>query len=87
MGDFNPSEATVDEVNAHLEEHPEDLSRVLSAEKAGKSRTTLVSGLEERVKSVPVPAEAAPVVVEPAPTPGLLDQFEVTPDRGHRRKS
>ena len=35
---FDPSEHTVDEVNAYLEEHPEDERRVLRAERAGKAR-------------------------------------------------
>jgi len=90
MSDFNPSEHNIDDVNAHLEEHPEELQAVLDAEKAGKNRPTLVSSLEERVAQTPVAAEPKPVTVAPSPTPttvGLLDQFERTPERGFRKKS
>lgn len=85
--EFNPSEHTVDDVHAHLKENPEDAQRVLEAEKAGKNRSTLVSGLEEQLASVPVAAEPKAVVVEPASAPGLLDQFEVTAERGYRKKA
>lgn len=39
---FNPAEHNVDEVQAHLQTHPEDAPRVLAAEKASKRRTTIV---------------------------------------------
>lgn len=87
MSDFNPSEHNIDDVNAHLEQNPSELQAVLDAEKAGKNRPTLVSSLEDRVAKVAQPAEAMPVTVAPAETPGLLSQFERTPERGFRRKS
>lgn len=86
MADFNPSESNIADVNAYLEQNPSELQAVLDAEKAGKNRPTLVSSLEERVAGVPVAAESKPVTVAPAPTPGLLEQFDVSPDRGYRRK-
>jgi hypothetical protein len=42
--DFDPDEHTVAEVNAHLEkyaDHAEEVQRVLAAERAGRSRTTI----------------------------------------------
>lgn len=87
MSDFNPSEHNIDDVNAHLEQNPSELQAVLDAEKSGKNRPTLVKSLEDRVAGVPVAAESKPVEVAPAPAPGLLDQFDVSPERGHRRKS
>lgn len=85
--DFNPSEHNIDDVNAYLEENPSQLQAVLDAEKSGKNRPTLVSSLEERASKVAVSTEGSSVTVAPAPTPGLLDQFEVSPERGYRRKS
>lgn len=35
---FDPSEHTVDEVNAYLEDHPDEADDVLAAERAGKAR-------------------------------------------------
>lgn len=87
MSDFNPSEHNIDDVNAHLEQNPSELQAVLDAEKSGKNRPTLVKSLEERISGVPVAAESKPVTVAPAPVPGLLDQFDVSPERGFRRKS
>lgn len=37
-GGFDPSEHTVDEVNAYVEEHPDELDSVLELERAGKAR-------------------------------------------------
>lgn len=86
--DFNPADHTIAEVEAHLEENPQDAQRVLEAEKArgDDARSTLVSSLEERVNSTPELADPKPVTVAPAEAPGLLDQFEVTPERGYRKK-
>lgn len=86
MDAFDPNDHTIDEVHQHLEENPHDLAAVLSAEQAGKNRTTLVADLEARAKAVPTPVDPPAVTVEPRPAPGLLDQFEVTPEGGHRRK-
>lgn len=89
MSEFNPSEHNIDDVNAHLEQNPSELQAVLDAEKAGKNRPTLVSSLEDRVSKVAVPAEPAPVTVEPSPTPTskVFDtEYEVTPERGYRVK-
>lgn len=84
--EFDPSEHNIDDVNAYLEENPNDLQRVLDAEKAGKNRSSLVSALEEKVAGIPQPVSSS-VTVEPAAAPGLLDQFEVSPERGYRKKS
>jgi hypothetical protein len=45
---YNPADHTIDEVNEHLEQHPEDREAVLAAEKArgDEARSTLVSSLE-----------------------------------------
>lgn len=83
---FDPNDHKVDEVKAYVNEHPDDAARVLEAEKAGQNRTTLVSSLEDGLKSVPVAVEPKPVTVAPS-YPGLLDGLEVTPERGYRRKS
>lgn len=44
--EFDPADHNVDEVNQYIQENPDDLRRVLEAEKSGKNRTTLVSSLE-----------------------------------------
>lgn len=36
--EFDPTEHTVPEVVEHIEAHPDDISRVLEAEQAGKAR-------------------------------------------------
>lgn len=43
---YDPSEHTVDEVQAYVADNPDQKDAVLKAEKAGKNRTTLVSALE-----------------------------------------
>ena len=43
-GEFDPSEHTVDEVNAYLEAHPDDSDRVLTLEEAGKARVGILGG-------------------------------------------
>ena len=47
LGD--PGNATVAEVQAYVEEHPDRAEAVLEAETAGKNRSTLVNWLEERL--------------------------------------
>lgn len=42
---FDPSEHTVDEVLAHVEEHPDDRDKVVAAEQSGKGRVTLLGAL------------------------------------------
>lgn len=46
---FDPAEHTVDEVNEHLSQHAEDspgeVARVLTLERAGKNRVTIVDPL------------------------------------------
>lgn len=39
---FHPADHNVDEVLAYIEEHPEDATRVIAEEKAGKARTSIV---------------------------------------------
>lgn len=89
MSAYDPSEHNVEEVKAHVEENPAEAAAVLEAEKAGDARVTLVSFLEKVVEDqnvIPEPVSAPAVTVEPAAAPGLLDGFEVSPDRGYRRK-
>lgn len=43
---FDPDEHTAAEVVAYAEQHPEDLDRLLEAERAGKDRTTVIAALE-----------------------------------------
>jgi hypothetical protein len=89
---YNPGDHTVAEVKEYVEENPAQASEVLEAEKAGQNRTTLVSHLEALVEGqadVPQAAEAAPVVVAPAPTPTKQDtilgkNYTVSADRGYR---
>ena len=39
---FTPDEHTVDDVQAHLRDHPEDAPRVVAVERAGKRRSTIL---------------------------------------------
>lgn len=66
-------------------------NNVDKVEETSKVDTTPADDLEENSEKArgdkveaPVPAESKPVTVEPKPTPGLLDKFEVTPERGYR---
>lgn len=91
MSAYDPSEHNVGEVEAHVEENPAEAKAVLEAEKArgDDARKTLVASLEKIVEGqseAPVPVSAPAVTVEPAAAPGLLDGFDVSPDRGYRRK-
>lgn len=43
-GAFDPTDHSVDEVNAYLDEHPGDAVTVLAAEAAGKNRKGIVEG-------------------------------------------
>lgn len=43
---YDPTDHTVDEVADYAEVHPEEVERILNAEKAGKNRKTLISQLE-----------------------------------------
>lgn len=43
-GAYDPSDATVAEVNAYLDEHPEDREAVLQAERDGKGRSGILEG-------------------------------------------
>jgi hypothetical protein len=40
--EFDPSDHTVAEVQAYLDEHPDETDAVLDRERAGKARTTLI---------------------------------------------
>lgn len=42
---YDPGEHTVEEVLAHVEDHPDQLADVLDAEQAGKGRVTLLGAL------------------------------------------
>lgn len=44
---INTSSMTVDDVLAHVEEHPEDRAAALASEQAGKNRVTLVKALAD----------------------------------------
>jgi hypothetical protein len=44
---FDPGAATVDEVKAYVEAHPDETEAVHRAEVSGKNRSTLVAWLEE----------------------------------------
>lgn len=46
---FDPADHTIDEVLAHIDEHPETLDAVAAAERAGKARTTLLAKLDELI--------------------------------------
>lgn len=90
MTDTSVLDGSVASVEAHVAEHPEDAKALLEAEKAKgeDARKTLVASLEKVVEGqhpAPEPVSSS-VTVEPAAAPGLLDQFEVTPERGYRRK-
>jgi hypothetical protein len=41
---FDPGEHSVADVQAYLEQHPEDADRVLAAERDGKNRKSIMSG-------------------------------------------
>jgi hypothetical protein len=43
----DPASMTVEEALSYAREHPGDVETLVAAEKAGKNRTTLVSGLQE----------------------------------------
>lgn len=43
--EFDPSEHTVDEVNAYIEDHPDEIDSIREAEIAGKNRVTLEDSL------------------------------------------
>lgn len=43
-GVFDPADHTVDQVNDHLAEHPDEVGRVLRAEAEGKHRSGIVHG-------------------------------------------
>jgi hypothetical protein len=45
--EFDPGEHTVAEVEAYVQEHPDDVDRVLDAERAGKNRVTLTGDASE----------------------------------------
>jgi hypothetical protein len=45
---FDPGKATVSDVKAYVDDHPDQLETVLAAERAGQNRTTLVADLEAR---------------------------------------
>jgi hypothetical protein len=45
---FDPGAHTVADVEAYVDENPDELDAVLAAEKAGKNRVTLVEALEDR---------------------------------------
>jgi hypothetical protein len=45
---FDPADHTVGDVEAYVDEHPDELGAVLDAERAGKNRVTLVEALEAR---------------------------------------
>ena len=44
---FDPGAHTVADVEAYLDEHPDEIDRVLEAERAGKNRTTLLNLYED----------------------------------------
>jgi hypothetical protein len=45
---FDPGAHTVADVEAYVDENPDELDAVLAAEKSGKNRVTLVEALEDR---------------------------------------
>ena len=46
---FDPADHTIQEVLDHLDAHPDETQRVYDAEKNGKSRSTLLAELEDRL--------------------------------------
>ena len=44
-GDFDPGTHTIEQVKAHINDHPDDVQRVYDAEAAGKGRQTLLDWL------------------------------------------
>lgn len=43
---FDPSEHNIDDVQAHVADHPDELDAILAAERDGKNRSTLIEWLE-----------------------------------------
>lgn len=58
-GSYDPSQHFVEEVNAHLDRHPEQVVDVLSRERAGKARAGILAGPHAPADDSPadVPAE------------------------------
>lgn len=46
---YDPATQTIKEVDAYLDEHPEELGAVLALEREGKNRPTLIASLESRL--------------------------------------
>lgn len=59
---FNPSDHTVDEVNAYLAEHPDESGAILTAEEDGQAR----KGILEGPHATPAEDTNAPQTVEQA---------------------
>jgi hypothetical protein len=81
---FDPTEYTVVEVLAYVDEHPEEMADVYTQELAGKNRSTLMLQLEQRLSQIP--AEQAddpqPILPEPPELPPTLPPEAVTPPSG-----
>ena len=45
QGEFDPGEHTIAEVQAYVNEHPDELDAIYAAEQTGKARSTLLDWL------------------------------------------
>lgn len=89
--EFDPADYNIPDVNAYVEDNPDDAQRVLDAEKArgDSARSSLVSALEKQLTPVDPPK-----AVEVSPTDASVQtvsffgkEYEVTADGGHKMKS
>jgi hypothetical protein len=58
--DYDPAEQTVDEVNTHLDKHPEQADAVLAAEAEGRARKGILEGRHATEQAEAEPAQIAP---------------------------
>ena len=56
--DYDPAQHFVEQVNAHLDRHPEQVVDVLSRERAGKARAGILAGPHAPADDSPADAPA-----------------------------
>jgi hypothetical protein len=83
--DYDPGEHTVDEVKEYVTEHPEALETVYEAEYQGKSRTTLVTWLEEQFPYDPGVWTVQEVTDYAEANPGELEDIIAAEQAGKSR--
>jgi hypothetical protein len=87
VGSYDPGEHTVAEVQQYVESHPDELEAVYDAEYNGKSRSTLVTWLEEQFPFDPGEYTVSEVLEYAESNPDQLEEIIEAESAGKNRST